>query len=90
MKTTFENKCKILGDFGVAYNDDETWANFVRYANFGLHLSLAIDLDMVKPNNDRLYKLIDETWYLFLRLLEVEDRGYEDLEDLIPVGEEYL
>jgi hypothetical protein len=89
MKTTFENKCKILGDFSVAYKDDEQWQNFIQYNNMGLPLAFMLSLGMIEPKK-HAYEVIDETWKLFLDLLGVEDEGYEDLEDLIPVGEEYL
>jgi len=92
-KTTFENKCKILGDFWVAYDreDDEgRWKNFVDYATMSLPLAFMLSLEMIEPKGKHAYDLIDEAWGLFLDLLEVSDKGYTDLEELLPTGEDVL
>jgi len=83
--TTFENKCIILSDLWLNYRDDEVFTDFVAYNDLGLPLAYAIESKMVKPL-DTATRMIDETFMLLLASLEVEDTGFEELEDLLAFG----
>lgn len=80
-KTTFENKCLILGDLWMTYRFDSKFADFVEYNDLGLPLAFLVQEELVKP--EPLAKsMIVETFDLFLAAMGVEDSGFESLDDV--------
>jgi hypothetical protein len=82
-KTSFGNRCYILGELWIAYRDDEGFENFVEYNDLGLPLAYAIANEIALSTN-KAEELIDETWELFLGHLGIDkDKGFESLEEVL-------
>jgi hypothetical protein len=83
--TTFENKCIILADLWLNYRSDEEFQDFIEYNDMGLPLAYALSEGIVK-GTELSNKFIDETFDLLLGGMEVEDTGFENLDDLLSTG----
>jgi hypothetical protein len=87
METTFDNKVAILAKLWLDYRDDEEFTDFIEYNDLGLPLAYAISTNIVK-STPTAEKFINETFDLLLAGLEVEDTGFEDLEEILELGSE--
>ena len=81
-ETTLENKLAILSQLWIEYRQEDTFKDFIEYNDLGLPLAYAIHSGIVSITN-KATKFVDETFDLLLTALEVEDKGYEDLEHLL-------
>jgi hypothetical protein len=63
------------------YRDDENFDDFVSYNDLGLPLAYLVATGIVKTT-DMANKFINETFELLLASLEVNDEGFEDLDDI--------
>ena len=86
--TPFSNRCQILADFYIAYKGDEDFADFFQYNDLGLPLAYALSSEIVLPT-PKSKMFIDETFDLLLASLEIEDNNFDDLEELLPTGDDY-
>lgn len=82
LKTTFENRALILGQLWINYKADEEWIDFFVYNDLGLPLAFAFAEGIIN-HTPTLEQYINETWDLFLEGLGAEDKGFEDIEDLL-------
>ncbi len=82
MATEFITKAEILSDLWMNYRDDEAFTDFIEYNDLGLPLAYALTSSMVtlKPVAE---ELINETFDLLIEALEVEDTGFESLDELL-------
>lgn len=80
--TKYENKALILGQVWVELKDDENWKEFIHYNDVGLPLAFALSEEIIS-NSPELENYINETWRLLLEGMEIEDLGYEELDELI-------
>ena len=82
METNFSTRCSILADLWLQYRTDEEFEDFMTYNDLGLPLAFAISQDIIKstPQSD-IY--INEAFDLFLSALDLEDEGFETLDDLL-------
>lgn len=80
--THFSNKCDILAELWVTYKNDEEFQDFFQYNDLGLPLAYALSTDIVKPT-DKSEMFVNETFDLLLSGLEIEDSGFETLDDLL-------
>ena len=78
----FQGKCKVLAELWFHYREDDEFKDFIEYNDLGLPLAYAIHNGIVSITN-KATKFVDETFDLLLTALEVEDKGYEDLEHLL-------
>ena len=79
---TFENKITILAELWMNYRDDEDLQDFVEYNDLGLPLAYFLMNEIVLPTSQsELY--INETYDLFIASLQVEDRQWESLDELL-------
>lgn len=79
--TTFENKCAILSDLWMSYRFDKKFADFIDYNDIGLPLAFVIDEDLARPQ-PMGKNMIEETFDLLLASMQLEDTGFESLDDL--------
>jgi hypothetical protein len=79
--TTQENKAEILGEFWLNHKDDTNFEEFISYNDLGLPLAYAISMNIIKAT-ELSDKLVNETFTLLLASFEVEDEGFENLEDI--------
>jgi hypothetical protein len=63
------------------YRDDENFEDFISYNDLGLPLAYLVATGIVKTT-DMANKFINETFELLLASLEVNDEGFEDLDDI--------
>ena len=79
---TFENKITILAELWMNYRDDEDLEDFVEYNDLGLPLAYFLMNEIVLPTSQsELY--INETYDLFIASLQVEDKEWESLDELL-------
>lgn len=81
MTTDFSKKLDILGKFYENYRDDEELSDFIEFNDLGLPLAFLASEGLCQIT-DEGKRYILETWDLFLASLEVEDTGFESLEEL--------
>lgn len=84
-ETTFEIKCEILADLWLNYRSDEEFADFIEYNDIGLPLAYAIANSIVE-SNEIAQRFIEETFDLLMAGLEIEDTGFDSIEDVFDSG----
>ena len=82
MTTPFEARVAILADLWLNYRMDEEFSDFIQYNDMGLPMAYFIENDMVEPKPIAI-NFINETFDLLLAGLDVEDTGFQDLDDLL-------
>lgn len=82
--TTFENKCNILSDLWLNFRLDEEFADFIQYNDLGLPLAYAIAEGIVEPT-ETASAMIEETFSLLLAASDVEDTGFENLNQILGI-----
>jgi hypothetical protein len=80
--TPFDTKCEILGDLWMKYRFEKQFSDFVAYNDIGLPLGFLVSEDLVTPA-PMAKGMIEETFELLLASLNVSDKGYESLDDLL-------
>ena len=80
-ETTLENKAVILSELWLGYKNDQNFEDFFAYNDLGLPLAYAISNGIVKAT-DTSNRFINETFSLLLASLEIEDEGYDGLDDI--------
>jgi hypothetical protein len=85
--TSYTDKCSILAELWLNYRNDEEFQDFIEYNDLGLPLAYAIDNNIVK-STEMAQRFVEETFDLFLASLEVEDEGYESLDELLGLASE--
>jgi hypothetical protein len=83
--TTQENKQNILAELWINYKQDANFEDFISYNDVGLPLAYAISSGIVKET-DIANKFIDETFLLLLNSLEVQDEGFDNLDDIFMLA----
>lgn len=84
-KTSYIDKAVILSELWVNYRNDEEFQDFVEYNDIGLPLAYAIANNIVE-STEIAKNFIEETFALLLTGLEVEDTGFESLDELLALG----
>jgi hypothetical protein len=79
--TTQETKAEILSDLWLGYKNDQNFEDFFAYNDLGLPLAYAVANGIVKAT-ELSNKFINETFDLLLASLEIEDEGYDGLDDI--------
>ena len=82
MATTFSNKCEILATLYANHRQDPEFLDFAEFNDLGLPLANVYyqGLCDLRPEGT---KYIEETWELFLELLDVEDTGFENINQIV-------
>ena len=82
MTTNFLNKTSILAELWMNYRDDEGLQDFIEYNDLGLPLAYFLYNELVLPTKQaEVY--IEETFNLLVAALEVEDVGFESLDEML-------
>jgi hypothetical protein len=84
--TPFSNKCSILGELWLNYRSDAEFDDFREYNDLGLPIAYAIANDIVK-STDLAKAFVEETFDLLLATLEVDDSGFDTLDELLGISE---
>ena len=80
--TPFSSKCEILGELWLKYRSEAQLEEFIDYNDLGLPIAYAIANDIVK-STDLSKAFVEETFDLLLASLEVDDNGWENLDELL-------
>ena len=83
--TSYTDKCQILAELWLSYRDDPDFEDFLEYNDLGLPIAYAIANNIVK-SSDTAQKFVEETFDLLLASLEVEDDGWENLDQLLSIA----
>ena len=82
MTTDFSNKITILAELWMNYRDDDELRDFMEYNDLGLPMAYLLMNELVlSTEKSELY--IDETFNLLLAALEIKDRGFESLDEML-------
>ena len=79
--TDFTNMCEILGSLYANYKEDEDLKDFIEFNDLGLPLAYFISEDLCQVSDDGA-RYITETWQLFLASMELEDTGWDSLDQM--------
>ena len=79
--TTYQNKCSILADLWLNYRDDEEFSDYMTYTDLGLPLAYAVSMNIIQPN-DNVEKFVNEAFTLLLDILDIEDKGFDNLDSM--------
>jgi hypothetical protein len=80
--TKFENKCEILGELWMVHRKDPEFQDFIEYNDLGLPIAYAISEGMVSKT-PIAQQYIDETFDMLLVGLDIDDTGFESLDQII-------
>lgn len=84
--TTYSNKLAMLADLWLNYRDDVEFEDFVQYNDIGLPLAYVIANGIV-DTSDIAERFINETFDLLLAGLDVDDTGFENLDELLALAQ---
>lgn len=80
--TPFKNRCDILADLWMSYRFDKQFEDFIQYNDIGLPLAFLISEELVKPTPSAK-TMVEESFELLLASLQLEDSGFDSLDDLL-------
>ena len=83
--TPFSDRCNILADLWMNYRQDDQFADFVEYNDLGLPLAYLLAESVVKPT-EIAETFVNETFELLLSGLNIEDTGFDILDDLLGLS----
>jgi hypothetical protein len=81
LTTTFDNKALILGQLWINYKDEDEFADFFEYNDLGLPLAFAFAEGIIN-HTPSLEQYINETWDLLIEGMDLEDIGFEDIQEM--------
>jgi hypothetical protein len=87
LTTTFDNKARILGQLWINFKDEDEFSDFFEYNDLGLPLAFAFAEGIVN-HTPTLEQYINETWDLLIEGMELEDTGFEDIQEMFDKQEE--
>ena len=82
MTTDFSNRITILAELWMNYRDDEQLEDFIEYNDLGLPMAYLLMNELVMPT-DKSELYINETFDLLLAALDVKDKGFESLDEML-------
>jgi hypothetical protein len=82
MSTPIENQTTILADVWMEYRDTGDFDNLIEYGDLGFPLAYAITNGIVKTTG-QAEEMIQELWQLFLGTIDIEDTGFDSLDDIL-------
>ena len=84
--TDFSNICAILADLYANYGEDPGFSEFIEFNDLGLPLAYLEKENLCNVTISG-EKYIAETWQLFLASLNLEDEGFESLDEVLAAAE---
>lgn len=82
MATEFLSKCDILAELWLDYRSETDFKDFVEYNDLGLPLAFSISQEIIEPS-PRAEVYIEEAFELLLAALDIQDDGFDSLDDLL-------
>lgn len=84
-KTEFDAKASILSTLWIDYKTEKGFEDFLQYNDVGLPLAFAYTEGLVDFKNAGSM-FVEETFDLLLATLDIEDTGFETLEEVLAAG----
>jgi hypothetical protein len=81
-ETDYNDKVAIPAELWLSYKSDPGFSEFFEFNDLGLPLAYAIDNEIVS-STPLAEPLINETFSLLLEKFDVEDSGFEVLDDIL-------
>jgi hypothetical protein len=82
MQTDFGSKVSILGSLWTNYQSDKNMSDFMEFNDIGLPLAYLVGEELATIT-DSGARFIEETFDLFLVALDIEDTGFEHLDEVL-------
>jgi len=79
--TDFTKVCEILGTLYANYKEDEDLKDFIDFNDLGLPLAYFTSENLCEVSDDGA-RYITETWQLFLASMDIEDAGWDSLDEM--------
>lgn len=79
--TDFTKVCEILGTLYANYKEDEDLKDFIDFNDLGLPLAYFTSENLCEVSDDGA-RYITETWQLFLASMDMEDTGWDSLDEM--------
>ena len=83
--TLFSDKCQILAELWLNYRNDEEFEDFLEYNDLGLPIAYALANNIVK-STEMAERFVEETFDLLLAALELEDDGWDSLDQMLSIS----
>jgi hypothetical protein len=81
--TSFENRCKILGEYWISMKDEDDASEFITINDIGLPLAFLLSEGLVSIVKPEAEQFVNETWAMFSKFLNLSDEvAYEDIESV--------
>jgi hypothetical protein len=84
--TDIDKQIDILGSFYLNYKDDKSVREFMEFNDIGLPLAFLTAEGLCQPTELAMI-YIQETFFMLLATLGVEDTGFNSLENLLATAE---
>lgn len=78
----FADKAGVLGQLWIEFRGDEDFSDFMEYNDLGLPMAYMVAEGLVKECSPVGEDIIEETFNMFLTLLEVKETDFEVLESI--------
>lgn len=79
--TDFTKVCEILGSLYINYRDEEELKDFIDFNDLGLPLAYFVSENLCQVSDDGA-RYITETWTLFLASMDLQDTGWDSLDQM--------
>jgi len=83
--TDFSDICDILGQLYAEYSSEPGFSEFIEFNDLGLPLAYMQREHLCSVTGDG-EKYIVETWQLFLASLNLQDEGFENLDEVLAAS----
>lgn len=78
----FADKAGVLGQLWIEFRGDEDFSDFMEYNDLGLPMAYMVAEGLIKECSPVGDDLINETFSMFLALLEVKESDFDVLESI--------
>lgn len=78
----FADKAGVLGQLWIEFRADEDFSDFIEYNDLGLPLAYMVAEGLVKECSPVGEDVIEETYKMFMALLELEETDLEVLDEI--------
>ena len=82
MATQFVDKCYILADIWIRYRNYYEFQKFFDYSDLALPYAYGVTQQHIVVREEAV-KFIDEAWAILMANAEIEDTGFESLDEML-------
>ena len=79
--TDFTKMCDVLGSLYANYKEEEEFKDFIDFNDLGLPLAYFVSEGLCEVSDDGA-RYITETWQLFLASMDLQDIGWNSLDEM--------